>query len=252
MSSSLPKITDYFQTMSGPSHPAPRKAMLLIYRRIDFLAESQETRFVHTLTNTEVEDAIESFRNFPELVTELTHRQIFIESEIVLAERILATLTATEPHQYWPSPDDTRLELDTLAPPYRYDSVFVLWPQNNLTTGSSISSPGWGLAIAAGPWSNWATYATVANAHSATWKVPRSGEVWLHEWLHGVCSFFADRGFLMPDGDADGGGRHGYKQSPVSGWTDYYRDLMTGNVPENGQRLGIPLEAWPTWGRERS
>ena len=208
--------------MRDPQPSAPRKALLLIYRRIDFLAESQKTRFVHTLADAEIEDAVESFRHFPELVTELTHRLVFIDAEIVLAERTLATLTATGSDQYWPSPDDTRAELDTLAPPYQYDSVFVLWPQNNLATGSSILSAGWGLAIAAGQWSNWATYATVANARSATWRVPRLGEVWLHEWLHGVCAFFADQGYPMPGGDADGGGRRGYEQSPVSGWTDYY------------------------------
>jgi hypothetical protein len=238
--------------MMSPQLCEPRKALLLVYRRIDFLADSQRSRFTHTLADTEIEDAIASFRHFPELVTELTHNLVVIESETVFAERILTTLTATGPYQYWPSPDDTRAELDKVAPAYRYDSVFILWPQNDLATGSSISSAGWGLAIAAGPWSNWATYATVANAHSATWKVPRLGEVWLHEWLHGVCGFFADRGIAMPDGDADGGGRHGYKQSPVSGWTDYYRDLMTANVLEKGGRLGIPLEAWPIWGRVRS
>lgn len=224
---------------------------MLIYPQIDFVADSQKTRFAHTLADAEIEDAVESFQHFPELVTELTHRLVVFESKIVLVERILATLTTTGPKQYWPSPDDTRPELDTLAPSYRYDSVFVLWPQSNLVTGTSIPSAGWGLAISAGPWSNWATYATVANARSATWKVPCSGEVWLHEWLHGVCGFFADRGIPMPAGDADGGGRHGYKQSPVSGWTDYYRDLMSGNVSENGQRLGIPLEAWPMWGALR-
>jgi hypothetical protein len=235
--------------MMNPQLREPRKALLLVYRRIDFLADSQRVRFSHTLADTEVADAIASFRQFSELVTELTHHLVLIESQIVLAERILTTLTPTGPHQYWPSPDDTRLELDTLAPAYRYDSVFVLWPQNDGATGDAISSAGWGLAIAAGPWSNWATYATVANARSATWKVPRPGEVWLHEWLHGVCAFFASRGIPMPDGDADGGGRHGYKQSPVSGWTDYYLDLMTANVLENGRRLGIPLKAWPMWGR---
>jgi hypothetical protein len=203
---------------------------------------------VHALSDFEIEEAIESFRHFPELVAELTGGLVFIEFEIVTAHRTLTTLAATGPGQYWPSPDDTRPELDTLAPAYRYDSVFVLWPQNNLTNGTSIPSAGWGLAIAAGPWSNWATYATVANARSATWRVPRLGEVWLHEWLHGVCAFFANRGFTMPAGDADGGGRHGYQQSPVSGWTEYYRDLMTANVLENGRHLGIPLEAWPIWG----
>lgn len=238
--------------MRNPQPGEWRKAILLVYPRIDFLGESQTTRFVHTLPDTEVEDAIESFRHFPELVTELTQGLVLIEFEIVSAERSLTTLTATGPDQFWPSPDDTRPELETLVPPYRYDSVFVLWPQSNLATGASIRAAGWGLAIAAGPWSNWATYATVANARTATWRVPRLGEVWLHEWLHGVCAFFAQRGYSMPAGDADGGGRHGYKQSPESGWTQYYRDLMTANVSENGRRLGIPLDAWPMWGALRA
>jgi hypothetical protein len=238
--------------MRSPQHREERKAILLVYRGIDFRSESQTTRFVHRLSDAEVEDAIESFRHFPELVTELTQGLVLMEFEILSAERRLTTLTATGPDQYWPSPDDTRPELETLVPPYRYDSVFVLWPQSNLATGASIRAAGWGLAIAAGPWSNWATYATVANARSATWKVPRMGEVWLHEWLHGVCAFFAERGHSMPAGDADGGGRHGYAQSPESGWTKYYRDLMTANVLENGRRLGIPLDAWPTWSALRA
>ena len=33
-------------------------------------------------------------------------------------------------------------------------------------------------------------------------------------------------------------------QSPVSGWTDFYRDLMTGKVLEAGVATGIPLDAW--------
>ena len=227
----------------------PRKALLLVYRRIDFVGRSQGRSFRHSLSDVEVEDAIESFRHFPELVTELTHGLVVIECDMVSVERSLVTLTAIGPDQYWPSPDDTRPELDSFAPRDRYDSVFVLWPQTDFSAGLSIPSAGWGLAIAAGPWSNWATYATVANARSATWKVPRIGEVWLHEWLHGACAYYAKRGYQMPDGDADGGGRHGYKQLPESGWSNYYRDLMSANVLENGRRLGIPLEAWPTWGR---
>ena len=44
--------------------------------------------------------------------------------------------------------------------------------------------------------------------------------------------------------DADGGELHGYVRSPTAGWTDYYRDLMGGNVLEGGKRLGIPGDAW--------
>jgi hypothetical protein len=226
----------------------PRRAILIVYRRIEFRPKGKSAEFVYSLSDNEINDAVESFGNFPRLVTELTNGLVSIQADVIPAGRSLTTLTALGRDQYWPSPNDTRSELDLFAPAYRYDSVFVLWPQTNLLSGYSIPSPGWGLAIAAGDWSNAATYATVANASSATWIVPRNGEVWLHEWLHGVCAFYADLGYPMPDGDADGGCRHGYKQSPVSGWTDYYRDLMTANVLENGRRLGIPLEAWPAWG----
>jgi len=70
------------------------------------------------------------------------------------------------------------------------------------------------------------------------------GEVWLHEWLHGVCNFFEIQGYKMPAGDADGGDRHGYIRSPETGWTGYYRDLMNGRVIEDGKPRGIPPHAW--------
>jgi hypothetical protein len=113
-------------------------------------------------------------------------------------------------------------------------------------TGQAIPSGGWGLAIPATSWSHGATYATVANAPTWMWNVPSSGEPWLHEWLHSVCDFYANRGYSMPDGGPDGGGSHGYVHDPITGWADYYRDLMTGNVLDNGQLKGITAQAWRT------
>jgi len=74
--------------------------------------------------------------------------------------------------------------------------------------------------------------------------VPTVGEIWLHEWLHGVCDYYSGKGYRMPDGCADGGGRHGYMWSPSSGWAAYYRDLMTGRVQENGVSTGISPDMW--------
>jgi hypothetical protein len=146
------------------------------------------------LSEQEVQDAINSFEKFPVLVEELTAGRASIQYQINRIERHLTSLTLIGQEMYWPSPDDTRDEIERFAPSGRYDSIFVLWPQRNLADGTSIPSGGWGLA--------------------------------------------------MPHGDADGGARHGYNQSPVSGWIDYYRDLMSGNVLENGKRIGIPLGAW--------
>jgi hypothetical protein len=223
------------------------KSLLLVYSKIDVRYRGRgrrSHRFAYALSEEEVLNAVASFERFPVLIEELTSERAGIEFGVNRIGRSLSSLTPIGEEAYWPSPDDTREELDRFAPPGSFDSIFVLWPQRNLVDGTSIPSAGWGLAIAASRWSNDATYAAVANVEASTWQVPVVGEVWLHEWLHGVCAFFARKGFLMPQGDADGGARHGYSRSPVSGWTVYYRDLMSGNVIENGQRTGIPLDAW--------
>jgi hypothetical protein len=85
------------------------------------------------------------------------------------------------------------------------------------------------------------------------WNEPDVGEVWLHEWLHGACAKFAKRGFVMPKGDADAGGSHGYQHSSVYGWGEFYWDLMTGQVLDEGRRTGITKEAWesgPIFGKK--
>jgi hypothetical protein len=225
------------------------RSLLLIYGAIDVLLRDRSgnsQRFAHVLTDPEVNDGVSSFQQLPSLVEDLTSRRASVRYEIYKAERSLTSLTHLSEGMYWPSPTDTRAEVDRLAVPGAYQSIFVLWPQQNLEDGTFIPSAGWGLGMAASDWSNGATYATVGNTDRWRWQVPSMGEVWLHEWLHGVCAHFAARGHLMPDGDADGGGRHGYVQSRVSGWTDYYRDLMTGQVRVAGQAsgMGIPLDAW--------
>lgn len=223
------------------------KAILLVYQSISVTYHAgwwRPKQFAYTLSQNEVNDGVNSFQQFASLVKDLSNGEAELGYEIVHADRCLDSLTSMGSGCFWPSPDDTRRELDQFAPAGKYDSVFVLWPQTNLKAGRRIPSGGWGLGIRATDWSNGATYATVANADSSVWNVPAVGEVWLHEWLHGVCHHFAQKGYEMPSGDADGGSRHGYIQSATTGWTQYYRDLMTGRVLEDGAHLGITAEAW--------
>ena len=220
------------------------KALLLAYRCLDVSLSRGGDRFVHSLSDSEVDDALTSFAELPGLVDRLSGGEAGIRQEVVAADRCLDSLTLMGDGLYWPSPSDTRTELDRLARPGTRDSVFVLWPQNDLREGGNVPSGGWGLALGASEWSNGATYATVANAASAVWSEPVRGEVWLHEWLHGVCDHYARRGWSMPPGDADGGERCGYRREPGHGWSRYYRDLMTGRVMAGGRAHGITAEAW--------
>ena len=221
--------------------------LLLVYVELDVrlrIGGLRKRRFHHYLSSNAMDDAIESFRGFPDLVRELTSGAATIEYEIKTIERPLTSLTPRSENEFWPSPDDTRTELDQCAPAGRRDSVFVLWPQHNFECKTSVPGTAWGLAVGASHWTNGATYAAIANAQASAWRNEARGEVWLHEWLHGVCHHFTQLGFVMPERDADGAELYGYQRSPTAGWTDYYRDLMSGRVVEKGRRLGIPLEAW--------
>lgn len=225
------------------------RCVLIVYREIDVRLPKSFFRtghFSHTLPQCEINDAIDSFSCFPSLVGDLTYGAAEIHHDIVYSNRPLLTLSRLGDCGWWPSPDDTRTELQNLGTEERYDSIFILWPQSNLQSNESIESGGWGLGMKASAWSMNATYATVANAETIIWNVPVKGEVWLHEWLHGACAYFAERGYELPDGDADGGDRHEYVQSPETGWTTFYRDLMNGRVIEKGKSLGIPSLAWKT------
>lgn len=223
------------------------RALLIVYAELDVRLPRgrwRKQRFHHRASDTEIDDATESFRAFPKLVADLTGGAAAVVPEIAQSESALGSLSAEENIGYWPTPDDTRRELDRLAPAGSYDSLFVFWPHQDAKRGSTILCRAWGLGMGASEWSNGATYAAVANAPSSAWRGEAPGEVWLHEWLHGVCHHFALRGHPMPARDADGAEVHGYSRSPTLGWTDYYRDLMTGNVSEDGKKLGIPLAGW--------
>ncbi|HSR24107.1 MAG TPA: hypothetical protein VLW53_11185 [Candidatus Eisenbacteria bacterium] len=217
------------------------RALLLVYRSIDLPGD-----FRHTLGDEEVAAGLDSFSRFPELAAELSGGEVEVVVEVAHVRRALGSLTPMGDGMRWPSPDDTRPELTRLAPPGARDSLFALWPQRDLATGAHVPTGGWGLAIRGTEWSNGATYATVANADAAAWARPVVGEVWLHEWLHGVCDHFARRGYEMPPRDADGGDAAGYVQSPTDGWCAYYRDLMTARVSVGGRLLGIAPAAWRT------
>lgn len=228
------------------------KIVLFVYSNIDVTyldGNGIEQHFVYTITESEKMKAIWSFRQFASNAQRLSDNQALILYDVIYINRTINTLTQLSQGYYWVSPDDVRAELDYYAPNGAYDSVFIYWPQNDLASNVQIPSWGWGLALTSpSGWSNGATYASVANAPEWMWESPSGdlGEVWLHEWLHGVCGFYANRGYVMPNGDADGGGSHQYQNSPTEGWSAYYHDLMTGNVLDNGVLTGITAAAWQT------
>ena len=225
------------------------RAVVLVYRNaeVDYTdGGGKQQHFSNKLADEEVRAAVWSFRQFPSLAYEHSNRQAVVQYAIVYPTRAINSVTKCGKDDYWISPNDVREEINKYAPKGTYDSILVLAPLSNHSTGKSVPSGGWGLAIGPSDWSNGATYCTVGNAPVDGWNEPRPGEVWLHEWLHGVCAHFAGKGITMPAGDADAGGSHGYEHSSVEGWGEFYRDLMNGRVLEKKRRTGITKAAWET------
>lgn len=230
-----------------PCQPVVWRCLLLVYPELDVVVRPRGGRrmhYRHRMPENEIQDALDSFACFPSLVSELTGGRAAVETQVVRAEQPLMSLSCFGEGYWWPAPTDTSAQWRSHAEARRVDSLFVFWPQNDFNNNRSIRSGGWGLGMGGHDASAGATYASVANAAHYAWEIPRKGEVWLHEWLHGVCHHFASKGYEMPDGDADGGDRHGYERSPTKGWTPFYRDLMNANVLEDGVRRGIPSDAW--------
>src|SRR5256885_2587201 len=130
-------------------------ALLLVYEALD--VRLGRRRFRHLLREPDVAGAVRSFTHFPGLAADVSGGEAQVRHEVVRAGRPLTSLREMGPDVYWPSPSDTRPELDAWAPAGAYDSVFVLWPLEDPATGATVPSGGWGLALGVTELANGAT-----------------------------------------------------------------------------------------------
>ncbi|MBF0410524.1 MAG: hypothetical protein HQM10_24475 [Candidatus Riflebacteria bacterium] len=248
--SAFGEIAENIDAGNNPAGKSPTtvwRALLFVCHSIDADYTDKDGNPCHltyTMSEKEVLDGVWSFEHFPSLANNYSNGEVTVEYEIVHYMEPIKTLASIGNNFWWVSPENIRQGLQDHAPSGAYDSVLVLWPQTDFSTGEHIPSTGWGLANSGLDDSSGMTYCTVANAATSIWKVPVVGEVWLHEWLHGICGFYQTIGYPMPKKDADGGEDHGYSNSSDKGWKEFYCDLMTGHISEEGSNTGITPEAW--------
>lgn len=157
----------------------------------------------------------------------------------------VAHLTALGDGAYWLAPADIAADLATYAAPQTYDSIVVIWqPWDD---EDYVPSWGWGLSLSAGPASNEAAYATVTvPPRDDSWWVtsmPHPGELYLHEWLHGVIDYNVAHGASIPD--LHGSGTYGYVDEGGT-WMRWYSDFMRQHVrdPATAAYVGISYLVW--------
>lgn len=231
----------------------PWKMLVLVYRNIDVDyvdLDGQPKHLTATMPQTDADNMIADFLHVPHqgLVYGYSDHYGELEADIVYVARAITHITYVNQNDpsvgYWIDPEDVRTELDTYAPKGKYDSIEVLWQASHPETGQSVPLGGWGWG--GGPFesANGATYASIFNL-SWWWTYdPCLGEVFLHEWLHGVTGYYMSMGYRFPPGDLHGAGENGYAQDPNGCWTTWYRDYMRGRVYVNGTPTGITEAAW--------
>jgi len=216
--------------------------LLLLYPSVDvrYVEDGSVKSFAGTMSGEMMSTITSAFIDFTYLTGELSYGAVLSTYTIILVPHPLTRLSYDSVLGYWPSPEDVREDLENYAPYGTYDSVFVVW------YNGPIRLPYFGLG---GIFiNNGSTIYSVVTSHEEwVWRAGgRPGEVFLHEWLHGVARFFSSLGYIMPEGDADGAEIHGYVWTHEEGWTRYYRDLMQGRVwePKIKAYTGITREMW--------
>jgi len=181
--------------------------------------------------------------------------------DIEVVDRPIEHLSSVGSAGFWVAPDDVRRELDDLAPPGRYDAVFVIWPSDR-----RVQLCGWGCTWGPSSAANGAGFSSITSDH---WEhdasLPDPEEGFVHEWLHQVEATYRTLG-AGPDvvpplhdseiltscrpGSEPPHGRtyrwwHDTKPDGTS-WRRWYEDYMTGRVlrPDGSGCFGISPEVW--------
>lgn len=240
---------------AGQAHATgdPWKMLILVFTNIDadYVDSSGAPRHLTaTMPQSDVNNMVADFQHVPHdgLVYGYSDTYAELEAHVVYVARPISHVSYVNPSDpsvgYWVAPDDVRSELDTFGPSGMYDSVIIFWQASHPDTGQSIPSGGWGWGMGPSGWANGMTYATVFNL---SWAWPNDacqGEVFLHEWLHGVTGFYMGLGFAFPPDDLHGAEEASYTQDPNGCWETWLRDYMRGRVYVNGSPTAITQAAW--------
>jgi len=232
----------------------PWKVLVLIYPNINTNYVDLDGHTKHLTASMPIQDLINmktAFLNLPHrrIVYSYSAQTAEIEANVVTVNRSLTSLEKIY-NGYWPSPAITRQEMNIYAPKGKYDSVIIFWQASHPTTGQSIpDGGGWGWGYWPGEtYANGMTYASIYNL-SWVWTTSNQachGEVFLHEWLHGVTGFYMSKGVPFNVQDLHGAEEAGYSWDYNDGcWDSWLKVYMRGLVYEAGKRKAlVPQLTW--------
>jgi len=231
-----------YKPLSGTSTVCTYTHLLMVYPNTDvvYTKNGKTEKYTGTMSDNLKTTVVNAFLNLPQLIEDGSANMVSSVCDVIEIPHPITKITNIQGNYSWLSYQNIQDDLQVYAPKAKYDSVHVVW-------NSGPIDAYWGLG---GVFINdgTTTFSSLIAGQEWWWMSEGEdfGEPFLHEWLHGVCRFYANLGYLMPEEDADGAESHGYTKSPTEGWMSYYRDLMRGKVwePKVSAYTGITKEAW--------
>ena len=227
------------------------KILLVKFEKVNVELEG---KIYNDAINKELSQKIEAaYYHFTGLVKGITSGLINIETEVFNCEEI-TTLDISKVEKpdgkktLWARIDSKRLQeklikSNKIIKLGEFDSIFAILPFEEKGLNSSYHLLP--LADIYDPNTLFAATYSCIPCSLEYWKTDMNkfrGEVFLHEWLHCVCSFFEwAYKFDIPKRNSDAAEDYGYKKVNGS-WVNFYADLMNCNINENN--VGIPKVAW--------
>lgn len=233
--------------LTTPKSPTTWRTLVMIYQNTDviYTVNNTNTRLVTTMTPSDKTRAVDAVSQLPETVRNWSAGFADVQMEIVYPALPIKSISSLGSNGFWVSPENIRADIDTFVSVNKYDSIIVIWKHDD-DNGQVIPSFGFGWSL--GPATagmNGAGYSviTIPENHAQFPPCQPPSEIFVHEWLHQVTSFYETKGFPMPNIDA--AGTYGYTtDSGTCSWKSFLSDVMQGKVRSETGTIGITPHVW--------
>jgi hypothetical protein len=227
--------------------PVVWRVMWLIMPKVEAKLKDSTT-FTINMTDSDIEKVTEMASRFENNIETASNNQVDISVDVFISQQTVSSLSIFSGNSYYVSPKD--IPDDAKAVSNNYDSVVA----NVRLSGESctISNDWWGLGGSQVPSS---TYCVVQMlpGYDLSWyleandNVPHPEEIWVHEWVLCLDSFYNSLGYITPGSGY--GERYGYKSDSKVGFHGYYKyysDIFNNEVYDsiNKKFIGITPDMW--------
>ncbi len=215
--------------------------LLIIVEQTDVrgvVVNGEKYSYTGQLPEDEIQAAIRGFTVFPKLTARLTNGRVLIDAHYVRKQGPVTRVSSDGRGGVWLSSNDAREIIQRYDQSGEWDTIAVHWRLGKLPS----KYLGWGGAFTP----NRATYITITETSPEKWASAFGEELFLHEWIHCIGSYFLKLGFaeFIPKHDADAAENWGYSPDHNGCLCRFYADLLNGKIPYKNGLIGFTRAMW--------